>query len=73
MRRMLVEVAVGVAIPLVVMFAAWTATTLVKILQNTSVIGSVVTHHTGEIADHEARLRVLEQDGNHWKNNSRQR
>ncbi len=57
----MLEVLVGGALALAIPFAGWTATTLVKILRQTSVIETVVHHLSLGHEDHEQRIRKLEE------------
>jgi hypothetical protein len=57
----MLEVLVGGGLALAIPFAGWMATTLVKILRQTSVIETVVNHLVGGQEDHEQRLRKLEE------------
>jgi hypothetical protein len=54
--EVLVAASLGLGIP----FCIWVSTTLVKILQYVSSSDTLSQQHVEKIADHEARIRVLE-------------
>ena len=59
---MIETVAIAVFVGLLIPFLLWVSTTLVKILQIVSASDVVKLQHIGTLADHETRLRVLENE-----------
>ena len=57
---MVETVAIAVFVGLLIPFLLWVSTTLVKILQIVSASDVVKDLHINTLADHEARLRILE-------------